>query len=69
MSDFSIFHWLVILGVLATFVVVPCGLIFKRAGWSPWVALLTVLPGAGIVLLWVFALARWPSLDRTDRTG
>ncbi|MGR4862943.1 hypothetical protein [Caulobacter sp. LARHSG274] len=62
MGSFSIFHWLILIAILAVFVV-PCGLIFKRAGWSPWLALILVVPGAAIVLLWVFALARWPSFD------
>jgi hypothetical protein len=66
MGSFSIVHWLVYGVVLAIFVV-PCWLIFKRAGWSPWLALLVFVPGAAIVLLWVFALARWPSLDRAGQ--
>ena len=63
MGAFSVVHmslWIVILAIF----IVPCWLIFKRAGWSPWLALILIVPGAAIVLLWIFALARWPSLDR-----
>ena len=66
MGSFSIFHLVVLAAVVAIFIV-PCWLIFKRAGWSPWLSLVLFVPGAAIVLLWVFALARWPSLDRADQ--
>ena len=63
MGVFSVVHMSLWIAILAIFIV-PCWLIFKRAGWSPWLALILIVPGAAIVLLWVFALARWPSLDR-----
>ncbi len=68
MGSFSIGHGLVYLVVIAG-LVIPSWLIFKRAGWSPWWALTLVIPFAAIVLLWVFALARWPSLDRANQPG
>ena len=71
MGNFSIAHWLVLLVTLAStaLFVVPCWMIFKRAGWSPALSLLVLVPGGAIVLSWVFALTRWPSLDRADQPG
>jgi hypothetical protein len=33
----------------------------KKAGFSPWWVLLGAVPILNIVLLWVFAYARWPT--------
>jgi hypothetical protein len=33
-----------------------------KAGFSPWWALLGVAPLVNLILLWVFAFARWPAL-------
>jgi len=63
MGAFSMVHMSLWVAALAIFII-PCWLIFRRAGWSPWLALLLIVPGAAIILLWVFALARWPNLDR-----
>lgn len=63
MGSMSIIHWLVLIAVVAIFIV-PCWLIFRRAGWSPWLSLILFVPGAAIILLWVFALAPWPNLAK-----
>ncbi len=62
MGSMSWLHWLVLLAVLAIFFI-PVARIFKRAGWSPWLTLVVLIPGASIVLLWVFAFAPWPAVD------
>ncbi|HMK22495.1 MAG TPA: hypothetical protein VK466_09190 [Terriglobales bacterium] len=33
-----------------------------KAGFSPWWALLGVVPLVNLVMLWVFAYAKWPAL-------
>lgn len=41
-------------------VMVPCWFILKKAGFSPWLALLCLLPSLGtLVLLYVLAFAEW----------
>ncbi len=41
-------------------VMVPCWFILKKAGFSPWLALLCILPSLGtLVLLYVLAFADW----------
>jgi hypothetical protein len=34
----------------------------EKAGYSPWWAALGVVPIVNIVMLWVFAFARWPRI-------
>ena len=40
------------------------GRVLRRAGFSPWWALLVLVPLVNLVALWVFAYMRWPSIDR-----
>ena len=63
MGTFSIFHWLVILAVLAIFAY-PVSRIIRRTGASGWWALLACIPLVNIVALWVFAFAPW-KIDAT----
>jgi hypothetical protein len=32
----------------------------KKAGFSPWWIAPTLIPGVGVILLWLFAFAAWP---------
>lgn len=41
------------------------GRIVGRAGYSPWWALIMLVPVVNMVMLWVFAFTRWPALERT----
>ena len=39
---------------------VPCWFILKKAGFSPWLALLCIVPSLGtLVLLYILAFAEW----------
>ena len=40
------------------------GRIIGRAGFSPWWALISLVPLVGVVMLWVFAFIDWPALPR-----
>lgn len=33
----------------------------RKAGFSGWWAVASIIPVVGIVLLWIFAFARWPA--------
>ena len=39
--------------------VVPYWFIFKKAGFSPWLAVLMFVPLANIIILYVFAFSEW----------
>jgi hypothetical protein len=42
----------------------PTGRICRRAGFSPWLGVVAIVPIANIVLLWFLALAEWPAVRR-----
>ena len=39
----------------------PATKICAKAGYSPWLGILVVIPIANVVLLWFLALAEWPA--------
>ncbi|MBM3943167.1 MAG: hypothetical protein FJ316_09650 [SAR202 cluster bacterium] len=41
--------------------------IFKRIGWSPWLAVTTVVPLVALVMPFLVAFSKWPSEDRPGR--
>ena len=49
---------LVVLVILAI-VIVPYWFICKKAGFSPWLSLLNVIPLGNLVLIYVLAFAEW----------
>ncbi len=55
---------LLIVAATAVLVVWPAGRICRKAGFSPWLAILAVVPPANVLLLWFLALAEWPSRPR-----
>jgi len=48
----------IVLIVLAV-VIVPCWFICKKAGFSPWLSLLNIVPAGNLILLYVLAFADW----------
>jgi len=51
---------MIFLGLIATVVlVIPYWFIFKKAGFSPWLAVLMFVPLANIIILYVVALSPW----------
>src|ERR1019366_1417454 len=50
----------IIILVVIAIVMVPCWFILKKAGFSPWLSLLCIIPSLGtLVLLYVLAFADW----------
>ena len=41
----------------------PAARICRRAGFSPWLGVLALIPLVNLVLLWFIALAPWPSSE------
>jgi hypothetical protein len=52
------FYAVFLLVILAA-VIVPLWFICKKAGFSPWLSLLIIIPFGGLVLLYVLAFAEW----------
>lgn len=59
MGSFSIWHWLIVLIVIAV-LLWPLARILKRTGHSPWWALVWLVPVVNVIALWVLAYAKWP---------
>ena len=60
MAYFSLWH----LVIFILFFVLPLWFFGKavgKAGFSPWWVLFAVVPIVNIVMLWVFAYAKWPA--------
>jgi len=53
----TIIPLLIIIGL--AIVLVPFWFICKKAGFSPWLTLLNILPFGGIILWYVLAFAEW----------
>jgi hypothetical protein len=56
---FSPTHLIIISFFLGFFVVIPYWMIWKKAGFSPWLSLLMIFPPLGFLMLWILALVPW----------
>jgi hypothetical protein len=54
---------LFIVGIIAL-VVWPYSRIFRKAGFSPWLGLLMLVPGVNLFMIFFLAFADWPALKR-----
>ena len=51
---------MILFGLIASVVlVIPYWFIFKKAGFSPWLAILMFVPLANVIILYVVAFAEW----------
>jgi endonuclease/exonuclease/phosphatase (EEP) superfamily protein YafD len=59
-ASLALFLVLPLLILLALLLVLPpYWFIFKKAGFSPWLSILMLLPVINLVALWVIALSKW----------
>ena len=59
MGSFSIWHWLIVLLFLVpNLIFIPA---VRKTGFSAWWVVLSLIPVVGVVVLWVWAYAKWPS--------
>jgi hypothetical protein len=45
--------------IILAIVILPFWFICKKAGFSPWLSLLNIVPLGGLVLMYVLAFAQW----------
>jgi len=58
MAFMAIIPLLILIGI--AIVMIPCWFILKKAGFTPWLSLLCLIPSIGVlVLLYVLAFAEW----------
>jgi hypothetical protein len=65
--DLQAMIWLTILPIVAVYAAIiawPAARICRRAGFTPWLGLLSVVPLVNLLLLWYVAYADWPSESR-----
>lgn len=63
MGSLSVFHWLIVLIVIAT-ITIPFIKLFPRAGLPAWLGVFGIVPFVALVFLWVLAFKRWPGDPR-----
>ena len=57
MAFMAIIPFLILIGL--AIVIIPCWFICKKAGFSPWLSLINIIPFGNVVLLYVLAFAEW----------
>lgn len=57
MAIIPFFGLMMIVGLAV--VIIPCWFICKKAGFSPWLSLINIIPLGNLVLLYVLAFAEW----------
>ena len=60
MGTFSIFSWIFVLVFIGVPVWAWCTIV-KKAGFSPWWGVLSIVPLVNIAMLFVFAYSKWPT--------
>ena len=60
----ELFVILIVVFFFAIVLLIPYFMIFKKAGFSPWLCLLMVLPVVNLVMLYLLAFMEWPSLKQ-----
>jgi len=52
---------LIVVVVLAGAIIWPASRICAKAGYSPWLGLVAILPIGNVFLLWFLAFSEWPA--------
>jgi hypothetical protein len=60
---FQPLHFLLVT-VIGFLTIFPFWHIFKKAGFSPWLSLLVIVPFVGWLPLWYLAFAKWPASSK-----
>lgn len=68
MGSLSIWHWFIVILFAASYGI-PMAIILGRAGWSRWWIVLFCIPFFNIIMLWAFALGRWPTVREAVHGG
>ena len=57
----------IVVGLIFSLIwIIPTTKIISKAGYSGWWFLVMFIPVVNLIMLWVFAFARWPgTIDRT----
>jgi len=68
MAMFALIPIFILIGIII--LMVPCWFICKKAGFSPWLSLLCLIPSFGVlVLLYILAFADWKVMPAPQQQG
>ena len=67
MGSISLWHWIIVI-VFVFVYLFPAIKIVRKAGYSGWWCILLLFPIVNLIMLWIFAFARWPNLRDQQRT-
>jgi hypothetical protein len=48
--------------IVVALTIIPLWIIFKKAGISPYISLLILVPGVNMAFYWILALITWPNM-------
>jgi len=63
---FVLLGMFICLAMAVALTVIPLWIICKKAGVSPYISLLILVPGVNMAFYWILALINWPNL-KTER--
>jgi uncharacterized membrane protein YhaH (DUF805 family) len=66
MHTMSLGYWIVVIAVVIA-VLYPYVRILRRTGYSAWWVVAMFIPIVNMIMLWVFAFAKWPGVTRVER--
>lgn len=49
----------ILITIVLAIIIVPFWFICKKAGFSPWLSLLNIVPAGGLILVYVLAFSNW----------
>ena len=59
---FVLFWIFICLVMVVALTIIPLWMICKKAGISPYISLLVLVPGVNVAIYWILALIQWPNL-------
>lgn len=59
-------HWVIVVAVVIA-MLYPYVRILRRTGYSAWWVVTMFIPIVNMIMLWVFAFAKWPGVTRVER--
>ncbi|HET7348277.1 MAG TPA: hypothetical protein VFJ10_13170 [Acidobacteriaceae bacterium] len=45
--------------IFSVIVIIPMWFIWKKAGFSPWLSILSIIPAVNLIMLYVLAFSQW----------
>ena len=69
LGTYEILVILVLIAILTMIIVLPFWFICKKAGLSPWLSLMAIIPMGALLLPFLLAFMDWPALKRDAQSS